>query len=422
MLTHNFQIIREAIQDAPVINTHDHLFEYNHIQKPMTVLELFKNTYIYRCLRASDGSGNGIGNRSAFVIEDNGWETVRGIVQKVKLTSYYHCLLRGLVELYDLPEAKLTHISYDILTEKLAQNYQNPSWIRQVLDRSHIRAVVWDPYWKPGIWETPEPRIVPSLDISSSLSSFHPEASDYEGANIIRDWAPYFDISVDSLSDIEMLIEKVLQKNMEAGNRSLKSPIAYERSLALGPGLKKNARRIFGISEDKITPIQRLEYGDYIIRFYLDMARAKGLVFQVHTGGARLNCSNPILMTTMLEQYPEVTFDIFHGGYPWFHEVGALAQNYPNVCLNLAWLHQLSREAAVSALKEWLQVVPQVGRITWGGDVRLVEEMFGSLITIKYVISRALADLIEDDYLNLEDAIITAQNILYQNGKEIYHL
>jgi uncharacterized protein len=422
MLTQNFENIRKAIQDVPVINTHDHLLPYELIHIPMTVMELFRSTYIYRCLRNSDGSGNGIGNRTNWAILDSRWETVQTVVQKVKLTAYYRCLLGGLIELYNLPDTELTLTSYNILSEKLDTNYKNPAWIGQVLDRSNIRTVLWDPYWKPGVWETPDQRVIPSMDISSSLPGFHPGASDYEGTNIIRDWAPYFNLAVDSLQDLEDLIEKILQKNLEAGARSLKSPIAYDRSLAVGPGLRKRAQEIFGTPAEIITPQERIEFGDYIIRLYLEYARQKGLVFQVHTGGARLNDSNPLLMTTLLEQYPGVIFDIFHGGYPWFHEVGALAHNYPNVRLNLSWLHQLSRESAVFALKEWLQVAPQTGRITWGGDVRLVEEMFGSLLMIKYVISRALADLVDDGYINLEDAIETAQNILYQNGKEIYHL
>jgi uncharacterized protein len=123
-----------------------------------------------------------------------------------------------------------------------------------------------------------------------------------------------------------------------------------------------------------------------------------------------------------LEAYPRVTFDLFHGGYPWMHEVGALAQNYPNVRLNLVWLPQLSTHAAVTTLTEWIQVVPQTRRISWGADCTTVEEMCGALLAARWVISRALSSLIDDDYIDLDVAIGAAQDILHDGAAEAYGL
>jgi predicted TIM-barrel fold metal-dependent hydrolase len=422
MLTQRFEMVRKSIEYAPVINTHDHIWPLSMFESPMNLMALFKNSYVARALRSSDGGSNGIPNRAAMSWGDSHWESVKSVIDKVKLTSYYRSLLRGLVELYDLPQNEITEASCEALSHKIETNYKNPLWLQQVLDRANIKAVIWDAYWKPGEWQSPEKRLLPSLRISSSMAAFHPDASDYEGTNLIRDWGAYFNQSVDSLQDLEVLMDKVIQKNVEAGARSLKSAIAYERSLAVGPGLREKASTVFGTPPERISPADRLAFGDYIIRYYLDQARQRDLVFQVHTGLARLNDSHPMLLTSLIEQYPGVVFDIFHGGYPWYQEVGALAQNYPNVRLNLVWLPQLSVEAAVRALKEWLQVTPQADRISWGADCFTMEEMFGALLTVKYVISRALADFIDDDYINIDTALETAQAILYHNAKKIYHL
>ena len=157
-----------------------------------------------------------------------------------------------------------------------------------------------------------------------------------------------------------------------------------------------------------------------MIHFCLERAREHGLIVQVHTGLARLSDSNPLLLARLLEEYPDVTFDVFHGGYPWVHEVGALAQNYPNVRLNLVWLPQLSTEAAIQALKEWFQVVPQLDRICWGADSWTVEEMYGGLQAAKFVLARALADLVDEEYMSLDDAVTAAQSVLYRGGAKIY--
>jgi hypothetical protein len=412
--------LKRALDDAAVFDTHDHLRPPAYFEQPMTVAGLFRNTYLAKATRTADGSPAGMSPRLVPEGETDSWEATRAIVDRVKLTSYYRWLLRGLIELYDLPGTELTAESWEILAAELPRRYRDPGWSAAVLDRARIKAVIWDPFWEPGTWTGHDPRLMPSLRISSSLVAFHPDSNDYGGSNVIRDWAEHFDVDIASLADLELLIDRLIARNIGAGCRSLKSPIAYDRTLATGPGPRRMASRTFGTKPAAVSPAKRRAFGDYIIRFYLDRAREHGLVFQVHTGLARLTGSNPLLLLNLLEEYPGVVFDIFHGGYPWVHEVGALAQNYPNVRLNLTWLPQLSTEAAVLALKEWLQVVPQSDRITWGADCWTVEEMYGALLGAKHVIARALSELVEDDYIGLDDAVSAASSILERGGSSIY--
>ena len=141
---------------------------------------------------------------------------------------------------------------------------------------------------------------------------------------------------------------------------------------------------------------------------------------QFHTGLARLSGSNPLLIEPLLRAYPDVIFDVFHGGYPWVHEAGALAHNYPNVRLNLTWLPQLSSELTAAVIKEYLQVVPQLDRISWGGDCRTVEESYGALLGLKHALARSISELVVDGYFDLQTGIDAALNILYGAGASIY--
>jgi len=415
-----FEQLRQELVAIPVVDTHDHIRPRDTFERPFTVSALLRNTYVNRCLRVADGSANGIPLRRDSIVVEDSWKATKEIVERVKLTSFYRWLLRGLVDLYDLPSAELDETAWKRLSVELARRYTDPDWQRTVLDRARIQTVIWDPFWKAGTWGVPEVRFRPSLRISSSLAAFHPDASDYEGCNLIRDWSQTFNVTVDSLTDLEDLIERVLAENLRAGCRSLKSPIAYERTLAVGPTSRATASGIFGTSPGSISADRRLAFGDYVIHFCLERAREHGLIVQVHTGLARLSDSNPLLLARLLEEYPDVTFDVFHGGYPWVHEVGALAQNYPNVRLNLVWLPQLSTEAAIQALKEWFQVVPQLDRICWGADSWTVEEMYGGLQAAKFVLARALADLVDEEYMSLDDAVTAAQSVLYRGGAKIY--
>jgi hypothetical protein len=420
-MSSTYREIATAIADRPVVDTHDHLRPAEQLPQPMTVAGLFRSSYLARAMREADGSPTGaVDDRTVSSWANDTWEATADVIAKVRFTSYYHWLLRGLVELYDLPDPELTPAGWEKLKAELPARYTDPTWPSSVLDRAHIEAVIWDPFWRPGTWQGHDPRLLPSLRISSALVAFHPDSVDYVGCNLIRDWSSHFDLDIRTLSDLEGLIDQLLDENIRAGCRSLKSPVAYDRSLSVGPGTRTAANEVFGTAPGNVTEDEGRAFGDYVMRFLLDRARDHGLVVQVHTGMARLSGSNPLLLAPLIEQYPEVVFDIFHGGYPWIHEVGALAQNYPNVRLNLSWLPQLTTEAAVLALKEWLQVVPQSDRISWGADSWTVEEMYGALAGAKHVLGRALSEFVDEGYLSLEEALDAASSVLYGGGRAIY--
>lgn len=415
------EIARE-ITDIPVADTHEHLWSIPDLRPGMSVIGFLGHSYLSRNLRESDGSANGLSEDLAPAFADTSFANVKDIVERVRFTAYYRWMIRALADLYDLPSPEMTEQAFDLLTEELPRRYADDNWLALLLTRANIRAVIWDPNWRPGLWQSPDPRLLPSFRLNSAVASFHPEASDSEGNNLIRDWAERFDTTVDSLTDLESLIDQIFVENVKAGSRSIKSAIAYDRTLAVGPSSRKAAARIFGTRPEAISMADRLTFGDYIIRFFLDRCRQDGLVAQIHTGIARLSGSNPLLMEPLLQEFPDVTFDLFHGGYPWIHEVAALAHNYPNVRLNLTWLPHLSTEAAIGAIKEWLQVVPQADRISWGGDCRTGEEAYAALLAARHALAFALGDLVDQQYFDRETALEAATSILWRGGAAIYRL
>ena len=102
--------------------------------------------------------------------------------------------------------------------------------------------------------------------------------------------------------------------------------------------------------------------------------------------------------------------------------MAALAHNHPNVRINLTWLPQISTEAASAALKEWIQVIPQVDRISWGGDCRTGEETYAALLAAKHSVARAVGDLVDDEYFDLESGIAVATSIFHDGGARTYGL
>ena len=355
-------------------------------------------------------------------LERDTWDAVEQATRRVRTNSFYRWLLAGTCALHELETVELTRPDWEHLTSAIAQRYETDDWLTLTLDRAHVDAVISDPFWRPGETTMPESRIRPALRISSAMAAYHPEASDYEGTNLIRDWASSFDTDISTLAGLEDLIDRVLAANLEAGARALKVPIAYERTLHVNAVSRDQAVRIFGRSLGAVSADEQLAFGDYILRFLFDRAREHQLVVQVHLGVARLEHSHPLSLLPLLREYPDLVFDLFHGGYPWIREVAALAHSYPNTRLNLVWLPLISSDAAAAALREWIQVVPQVDRICWGSDARTPEEMMGALLAGKHAISLAVGQLIDDGYFSLSTGIETAESVLAGAGRRIYRL
>ena len=406
----------------PVVDTHEHLRPPSALSLPMTPGRLLATSYLTRNLRVSDGSPNGEGANLEVDLETATWSTIEPYVRSVSSTSYYRWLMRGLATLYDLEEPRLTAATWDRLSDELPARYGDSGWLSTGMDRAGIEAVIWDPFWHPGQWWSEDPRLIPSLRVDSFLVAFHPAALDHDDNNLVRDWAERFNIDVTRLADVEQLVDALIRENVAAGVRSLKFAFAYDRTLAIGPADRALAETAMGKPASLVRPEAQQAFGDVIVRHMLARAADLGLVVQVHTGMGRLSGANPMLLDPLLAEHKRVTFDLFHGGYPWTRESAALAHQHPNVRLNLTWLPQLTSAATVGIIKEWLQVVPRARRISWGGDCQSIEEAYGALLAFRWATSRAIGELVDEGYLSLEEAMDVVEDLQAGGGREIYGL
>lgn len=116
--------------------------------------------------------------------------------------------------------------------------------------------------------------------------------------------------------------------------------------------------------------------------FILDIANRKRLVMQIRTGihegsGNILSNSNPELLSNLFLEYPDVTFDIFHIGYPYQNELAVLAKNFPNVFIDMYWAHIISPNASINSLLEWIDTVPLNKISAFGGDYCFIDGVYG---------------------------------------------
>ena len=93
----------------------------------------------------------------------------------------------------------------------------------------------------------------------------------------------------------------------------------------------------------------------------------------------------------------------------------------PNVYLDIVWLPQISREAAIRAQDEMYDCVPY-NKLIWGGDCHFIEESAGSLEFGKDVVAQVLMNRIERGLLNEEIALDMAQKIFRENAMNIFNM
>jgi len=64
--------------------------------------------------------------------------------------------------------------------------------------------------------------------------------------------------------------------------------------------------------------------------------------------------------------------------------------------------------------------VGTLDKITWGCDTWSSEESFGALLALRHVLATVLSEKIASGYLNMKDACLIIDHILYKNASELY--
>ena len=213
----------------------------------------------------------------------------------------------------------------------------------------------------------------------------------------------------------------------------LKCSLAYDRSLYFPRAARCDAERAFNEFFRSNYYIEREErvfcpgeaFQNYMMHHVLDAAQKHHMVIQMHTGmqegsGNIVANSNPALLSNLFLEYPGVRFDVFHIGYPYYHELGALAKMFPNVYADMSWAHILCPAAARSALSEWLESVPYNKIFGFGGDYCLVDGVYAHQYMARIHISRVLADKVEEGLFDTDKAKEIGRAILYDNPANLF--
>jgi hypothetical protein len=229
---------------------------------------------------------------------------------------------------------------------------------------------------------------------------------------------------------------KAMQRAREKGAVCMKDGLAYARSLSYERTTRAAAEEAFNaffsaihVPDDSeapgIMPAKPLQ--DFMMHWLLAEGNRQGWVWQVHTGllegsGNYLAHSDPLLLSNLFLEYPNVKFDIFHISYPWQQQLSALAKIFPNVHIDMCWAHIISPTASINALAEWVDTVPLNKICAFGGDYCFIDGVYGHQLMARRNVSESLARKVDEGVFDVETAQHTAGMLFVDNPRALFAL
>lgn len=239
------------------------------------------------------------------------------------------------------------------------------------------------------------------------------------------------DRSIYTLSDYVAGLHQYMELQKRKGAVGMKTAMAYERTLEVADVSHSSAESVFVQLRASVTPSvstgERRILEDYLLRRSIEACIDVDIPVVIHTGyqgGNRNDIRNAraLLLWPILKSYPNARFDLFHGSFPYVSDMTALGKYFPNIMIDMCYMHIVGPEGSRRALREWLDAVPVTKIIAFGADYSVPEKIFGHLQLAQANVAIVLAERIEENRMTEEQAIDVARLMFYENAKRWYKL
>jgi len=421
----------EAMDGFRIVDHHDHLGELLFKQR---VLEVDLPFFIARGYVHSDLVSAGLpdsfykGSQAhpnvpetfAYLMEgrdesEKAWNRLAPYVQRVRNTIYFQYLRIALEDLYGFEREEFGD-DWRELSEKIrAKSRENPAWGLKLLRDIGVYRVILDisgPVPRTGLAEDERLTHIVRMD------GFIMGNMNVVGA--FRDNEP-----VRSLEEYLEALDEAFEKAAKARAVGVKSGLAYQRIIEYREVSRYEAEKALTEGLQNVSSEARRSFQDFIMHQVCERCAEFKMPFQIHTGIQAGNYNTitnakPTHLTNLLRKYPDVKFDIFHGGYPYFREAGLLAKYFPNAYIDGCWLTHISPSTYMEALNEWLEIVPATKIFAWGGDHGIPDHTYASLKLARELIAEVLARKVARGSFSMKTALWAAERIMGENAIEVY--
>jgi len=415
--------LRELAARTSVFDTHEHLWHEDvRLAKKVDFFLLFSH-YTNDDLISAGMSQQAVTDlQNPMIPLEKRWKDFAPYWPYTRTTGYGRCMLIAARDLYGIED--INEQTYRLLSERISAANRRGLYETVLKQKARIELSVLDDLTTmSGEPLKPDPRffkIVTRFDYFVNLR----KREDLEHIEEVTG------VSVHSVADLESALETAMHKRLGEGLAGIKSGLAYERALQYDQVSRSDAdrafSRLFGSAASGLPdPACQKLLGDHMMHKVIQQAAEHHLPFQIHTGmqaGNRNHVSwtNPSHLSDLLNEYQQVRFDLFHGGYPYCGEFVTLAKNLPNVYPDLCWLHIIAPGVAKRLLHELIETVPANKILGFGGDFFHVEGSYAHAQMARAIAAEVLAEKVEQGYLKEEEAPTLLERIICRNGKELF--
>lgn len=354
------------------------------------------------------------------------WPLFEKAWRRSQYTGYAHYVKLALKEFYGEDEVTLDALKR-ISTKML--DFEDAAFFESFLEKANIAVRLVD-VW-PDIPKVMDKSLAltPRAKLVISLPGFH-AIRNYKAVQDIAGFAGRHVTSLDEYLDV---CRTIFEGHKDFGAVAFKDQSAYTRTLDYGNPTRAEAEAVFNhFMED---PRRTAEYmgaskvlDDYLFHEFMRMARELDLPVQLHTGhmaGIRNDISkaNAIHLRSVLELHTEVRFDLFHANWPFDDELLFLCKNYPNVAIDFCWANIVDPIYCQDLFRRALSSVPHGKIHAYGSDFPGCADLAWAHATMaRDNIAIALADMVDMDYIGLDDAKEIARAWMFDNPKAFFRL
>lgn len=421
--------IKKSIDSVRSIDTHEHLQAFDQLPayvetargRGVNLCGLWRSSYLERIKSITPW-------KSGEKFEE-WWQQAKQDFDNVRAADFYRYMWLAFRDLYHVDFDHITDAQAAEIDQRIFDNYRDRRWLDHVLQkRANIQFIICDRFWKRFDFHADYPFEFLTFNVTPLVWGFHP--SEYFEGNHNGEIRGDFDnpylyarqrgVALNSLDDYLVLIERMFMDAKKGDSVCLKTTIAYVRTLHFENVPKERAARAFGRSRSDLGAEEAKVFEDFIMWRLTEFSAKYDMPFQIHTGDARIQGSNPMLLVNLIEANPQTKFELFHGGYPWVRESGAIGNKFGrHVWLNGVWLPAISYTMAKRAFGEWLEVMPS-DRITWGGDDMDAEGIYGETELTRRCWAEVLSEKVDRGELAEDDALRIGQQIFRNNALALY--
>jgi len=420
----HFDTLRAFLDTVPLVDCHDHSGTCGP-KHTDPIQALITGYFVHDIQSASSDADVAVIQDAGRSLEER-WPVLERAWKRTRHTGYAQVTRRVLKRFYGEDDLSLDALRR--IADKLP-DYSDPARFEGLLDEANIAVRIEDVWPDPAkaidgtLQPSPRGRLVISLPAYHGIISR--DRVDQLTAPLGR--------RVTSLDEYLAACREIFEAFKRIGAIGFKDQSAYTRPIGYGNPTHAQAEEVFNwfMADPRRSvayPDGSRPLDDYLFHAFLRMAREMDLPVQIHTGhmaGVRNDIvkTNAVGLTSVLELHRDVRFDLFHANWPYSGELLYLAKNYPNVAVDFCWANIIDPIYCQNLFKQALSAVPHGKIHGYGSDfMGHPDRVWAHASIARDNMAIALAEMVDMEYLGLDEAREVARAWLFDNANAFFRL